>query len=190
MTARRKLLLLGVTALVLLPFWWAGIRGQGMPWLPWQIREVWAFAQLFADSQPTWSSRHIQLLGRDGRWHEVPHDPPFRHALFGSQTRLDWLLIYLEPRPEHPRDVERRRLIYRHLCDAYAALYRAGPLVEERLPAAARPIQRVRLLSFERWSSIERPPTKRYSRALPGPLQPDNHEILTDCGVPTEADPT
>jgi hypothetical protein len=190
MTARRKLLLLSVTALVLLPFWWTGATGQGAPWLPWQIRGVWAFAQLFAHAQPTWSSRHVQLLGRDGHWHEVPHDPPFRHTLFGNQTRLDWLLIYLDAAPEHELDAERLRRVHSHLCSSYAALYAEGPLARERLPAAALPVRRARLLSFERASSIQRPPPQRYSRALPGPLRPDNHAILAECDVAGEADAT
>jgi hypothetical protein len=186
MNARRKLLLLGVTALVLLPFWWAGATGRGAPWLPWQVREVWAFAQLFTGSVPSWSSRHVQLLGRDGRWHEVDQDPPFQATLFGSQTRLDWLLIYLGLPTEHPRDVERRETVYRHLCQTYAQLYDASPLAQERLPAAALPIQRVRLVHFERASSTQRPPATRYSRRLPGALRPDNHEILTECALPAE----
>ena len=33
-TARRKLMHLGATALVLLPFWWAGSTGLGAPFLP------------------------------------------------------------------------------------------------------------------------------------------------------------
>lgn len=178
---------LGATALVLLPFWWAGSTGLGAPFLPWQVSGVWEFAQLFTHSTPTWSSQHVQLLGQDGRWHEVPHDPPFRHALFGGQTRLDWLLLYFDAEPASPEDAERLAAVRDHLCHTYAELYAEGELAEARLPAAALPIQRARLLTFERHSSIDAPPPKRYSRSLPGRLRLGNHVILVECAAPRVA---
>ncbi len=181
----RKLLLLGVTALVLLPFWYAGSTGVGAPWLPWQIRELWAYSQLFAYPTPVWSSRHIQLLGADERWHEVPQDPPFVHKLFGVQTRLDWLLVYLEREPETDADRARVDRIHAHLCDTYAALYDGTELAEARLPAGATPVRAVRLLRFDRPSSIGKPPPVPYDKALPGPLRPRNHEVLVRCRVPS-----
>lgn len=186
----RKLLLLGVTAGVLLPFWYAGSTGRGTPWLPWQIRELWAYSQLFAYPVPVWTSRHVQLLGADGLWHEVPQAPPFAHHLFGVQTRLDWLLVYLERPAETPSDRARLQQVHDHLCHTYAALYDGTALADERLPPAATPVKRARILRFDRPSSIGKPPPKRYDKALPGPLRPENHEVLVSCRVPSQRSPS
>jgi hypothetical protein len=188
-TRGRKLLLLALTGLVLLPFWTAGLTGRGAPWLPWQIREVWAFTQLFAYHAHTWTSRHVQILGSDGTWHEVPHDPPFRHRPFGHQTRLDWLLLYYDSAAETPRDAERRARVLAHLCRAYARLYAPGSAAAERLPAQATPAVRARLLRYFRSSSLDAPPSSRYTPRLPGPLTRTNHDVLTECRVPRPEGP-
>jgi len=159
--------------LILVPFWTAGFSGRGAAWLPWQIREIWSFSQLFTEAPWEWRSHHVQVLGADDHWREVSHDPPLRHVLFGRLTRLDMILLYFSVAPKTLDDAHRQRRVYGHLCRSYA-----------RVHATADPPPRaVRLITVRRPSHLDAPPEEPWSSELPQPLPDTDYVVLRTCPV-------